>query len=127
MDKDGKNMINGYGTILIDTQNDIIPSMIGPSDSSIFKNKDKEEFFTFSYYDKISKKVTFASYKLTWDDNGWPEVDLKQPMLRCNEEGGQMIAPTSLKEKSEWPEVCHERQKLLEDGTCKQCPPYTRA
>ena len=68
MDKEDKNMINGFGTILIDTKNDIIPSMIGPSDSSIFKNKDDEEFFTFSYYDKNSNKETFGSYKLTWDN-----------------------------------------------------------
>lgn len=58
--------------------------MVGPSDSSVFTNTDQEEFFTFSFYDTTTMKETFGSYKLTWDEKGWPQVDLNKPMLRCS-------------------------------------------
>jgi len=70
IDKDGKDMVDQAGTLLIQTEG----KYIGPGHASIYRHTDGRYAFSFHYYDgEAEGRARLAVRNLTWVDD-WPQV-----------------------------------------------------
>ncbi|MHC4757862.1 MAG: arabinan endo-1,5-alpha-L-arabinosidase [Planctomycetota bacterium] len=70
IDKDGNDMVDQAGTILIETEG----KYIGPGHASIYRHTDGCYAFSFHYYDGEAKgRPRLEVRSLTWPDD-WPDV-----------------------------------------------------
>jgi arabinan endo-1,5-alpha-L-arabinosidase len=68
LDKDGKNLLNGGGTLFLQTDG----PMIGPGQGAILADADKF-WFSFHFYDATRRgNSELAIRPLTWAADGWP-------------------------------------------------------
>ena len=69
VDKDGKELAAGGGTLLFGSEG----PMIGPGHAGIVVDKDGREQFSFHFYDGTNNgKPMLGIRPLTWDAQGWP-------------------------------------------------------
>jgi len=74
LDKNGIDMFNGGGTLLLATQE----RFIGPGHAGIFESEDGRFCFSFHYYDKqAGGKARLGKRELIWEEN-WPVVTEKE-------------------------------------------------
>jgi len=71
LDKDGVDLVTGGGSAFLKTRG----PFIGPGQSSVY-SEDGNDWFTCHYYDGERHGVSLlAILPLTWNTNGWPEID----------------------------------------------------
>jgi arabinan endo-1,5-alpha-L-arabinosidase len=69
-DKNGKNMTNGGGTMMLEST----ARYIGPGHAAIM-NDNSTNWFTFHYYDGNNNgDATLGLMRLSWTADGWPEL-----------------------------------------------------
>ena len=70
LDKEGKDMLTGGGTLLLDTEG----PFIGPGHPGIIK-KDNNYLLSMHFYNGAQRGASqYAIRSLEWDDDGWPVV-----------------------------------------------------
>jgi arabinan endo-1,5-alpha-L-arabinosidase len=70
IDRDGRPMLNGGGTLVLGAQ----PPVIGPGHAGLATARGRE-WFTFHFYDADHDgRATLGLRPLTWDAAGWPVV-----------------------------------------------------
>ena len=75
LDKDGKDLREGGGTLLLGSAG----SMIGPGHAGIVSDG-KREWLSFHFYDAEQRgRATLALRAITWDEDGWPVVEPGAP------------------------------------------------
>jgi arabinan endo-1,5-alpha-L-arabinosidase len=71
LDKEGKDMAQGGGSLLLESEN----MFIGPGHPGIFKEGDKY-WLSLHFYDGTERgRSKLAIRRLTWDSQGWPVVE----------------------------------------------------
>lgn len=70
LDRDGNNMVNGGGTMLLESTG----RFIGPGHAAIM-NDNGTNWFTYHYYDGNNSGIaTLGLTRLTWTDDDWPAL-----------------------------------------------------
>lgn len=80
LDRDGKDMAQGGGTVLIDSYKGG-DKFVGPGHAGIlYDEATKSHVLTFDYQgvktDSVNEEYLPQARVLTWDDDGWPEVTI---------------------------------------------------
>jgi arabinan endo-1,5-alpha-L-arabinosidase len=70
LDKDGKDMLKGGGTLLLETDG----PFVGPGHAGIV-NEGGREWLSMHFYDATERGASMLAIRpLTWDPDGWPRV-----------------------------------------------------
>ncbi|GEM46782.1 arabinan endo-1,5-alpha-L-arabinosidase [Deinococcus cellulosilyticus] len=73
LDKNGNDLANGGGSLLLETTG----RFVGPGGQSVYQDGNRY-LLAHHYYDgDLMGTITLQVTELQWDDNGWPEVNLK--------------------------------------------------
>ena len=74
LDKDGKDLRDGGGTLLLDTDG----PFVGPGQPAVFSDGGRQ-WLSFHFYDATARgRGTLALRPLAWGDDGWPVARAKE-------------------------------------------------
>lgn len=77
LDKDGKDMLEGGGTLLLETDG----IFVGPGHPGVWKEGDKYLMGMHYYNGAMNGWSQYAIRPMTWDDQGWPVIEKPKPVL----------------------------------------------